>query len=52
MLSTIFKHSISMRTLLTDVQSICKLTQRYVTQDKNIFPMILTVRTFLTRNTR
>ncbi|XP_032675025.1 transmembrane protein 223 [Odontomachus brunneus] len=52
MLSTILKHSISMRTLLTDVQSICKLTQRCVRQDKNVFPQILTFRTFLTRNTR
>lgn len=47
MLSTILKHPVSIKTLLTNVQFICKITPKYLSQDKNIFPMILPVRTFL-----
>lgn len=52
MLSTILKHPLSMKTLLTNVRSVCEITGKYLRHDKNVFPMVLAVRTFLTKSIR
>ncbi|XP_014475277.1 PREDICTED: transmembrane protein 223 [Dinoponera quadriceps] len=52
MLSAILKHLVPVKPLLTDIRSICKISQQYLKHSKNVFSMALTVRTFLTRSAR